>query len=900
MTLLANSLGVYKKIKKQCRHALKVCAAFVFFVFFACVTAAQTLEDLTQQNFAQRSLANVLSLYQRAGLPIIYSNALVASDDIVYYSPPAGEPLVRLRAVLELFNLGLESENIAQTWLVVKKPADFTAQIKITDANTGLPLMNATLAEQGRASVVLDNASNIELNIFADSVRQLRVSHAGCQTQVFALAQLKPENTFKLVCELKPSIEETLVVASFYRWQKASSASHNNITQDDLAQLPSRGNDPMQMVAALPGMANSGASAKLNVRGGASDELLMLFNGVELIEPFHLKDFQGLLSGINSHNLERLDIYSGGYPAQYGSKMSGVIDITPIKPSGENDNLIELNPIFSAFMLAGFTDAKKPENYYIASVQRGNLETTLRTFEKSFGTPRFNDTFLQYYAKLNNTQTYDMGFLSIRDDVALQLSDDRGGEQAQSVYNSQYGWLKTTINHSKKFTSQIQLSSTYSKTRRQGELVRVPNDADASDLKVNDLKASEANRLKVVEGNSLKVIETNSFRASGEGHLNDDRLFSLQNLSYFGLWQFEKKQRLHFGGQAQYAKARYDYSAEVERGDLAILLGVPAQQTWAVVQNPSGVNASSFLSWYSLPTEHVMTELGVRADMQTYATHTQYQLSPRMALNYQFDNDVTFKASAGRFYQAPSIVDLDVTAGQDNFYAPQKADHYIVGVDYPVTEALRIGVEGYLKKLFSPRPRAENLFNPYVLLPELADDRVYLKPSRGTAEGIELSVNYVASENLRSWFSFSTSEVEDKIVGRAQRRGWNQVMAASLSALYQAPSWSVSARWHWHSGWPTTTLPVQVNSVREPLNYTRNDTRLSEFLSLDVRVNKDWTWAGHRLEGYVDITNLTNRNNIGYRQLILSPLAEDDSYALTSERKNLFSIFPVVGLVLHF
>ncbi len=881
--MLVNRVKTVVTTHTHCRSTLKVAAAFVFGTFFAYLCAAQTLVDLGSQNFSQRSLQNVLQLYQRAGVPLIFSSALVVDDFIVQESPPAGEPIARLQALLELYGLGLDTQAVVPhstaptaAWLVVKKPPAFNARIDVIDAHTGLPLFNATLVEQGRTSITLDNRAFFNVDVFADSARLLSVSHADCQTQVLALAQLQQQNRLKLVCDNSFPIEETLVVASFYRWQKETTASQKKLTQDDIAPLPTRGNDPMLAVASLPGIANSGASAKLNIRGGASDELLILFNGVELIEPFHLKDFQGLLSGINNHNVERLDVYSGGYPAQYGSKMSGVIDITPIQPTGENDNLIEFNPIYSALMLAdvistdGAEAQDKPESYYIASVRRGHLETTLRTFEESFGSPRFNDTFLQFHSALNARQSIDVGYLSIRDDIALHLQDEQSNEQAQSIYNSQYGWLKATINHAKNVTSEIQLSSSYSKTKRQGELLGVdPNNGEG-------------------DGSNL----------DGEGRVSDYRLISLQRLGYVGLWQFEKNQRLTFGGHAQYSQADYDYSAHIEVGNLGRLLGLPATRDWSVVQQPSGIDASGFLSWYSLPSDNLMTEFGVRADMQTYTVHTQHQLSPRMALNYQFTDDIALKASAGRFYQASGIMDLDVTAGQHAFYSPQKADHYIVGVDYQITETLNLGVEGYLKKLFSPRPRAENLFNPYVLLPELADDRVYLAPSSATAQGLEFMLNYDADDALRTWFTFALSEVEDNVQGRLERRGWNQVMAASVGALYRAPSWSLSARAYWHSGWPTSVLPNTINNLAEPLNYSRNHERLSDFLSLDVRLNKQWHPASYLLEGYLDITNFTNRNNIGY--LDVNAAATPDGYVINSEAKTLYSIFPMMGLTLYF
>ena len=81
----------------------------------------------------------------------------------------------------------------------------------------------------------------------------------------------------------------------------------------------------------MPGAAATDLSAKFYVRGGAADETLVRFDGLRLANPFHLKDFQSVFSAIDPALIGTIDVYTGGFPANFGDRMSGVIDIHPVR-----------------------------------------------------------------------------------------------------------------------------------------------------------------------------------------------------------------------------------------------------------------------------------------------------------------------------------------------------------------------------------------------------------------------------------------------------------------------------------------------------------------------------------------------------------------------------------------
>ena len=85
--------------------------------------------------------------------------------------------------------------------------------------------------------------------------------------------------------------------------------------------------DVMKMIQTLPGIKSVGeASSGYNVRGGASDQNLILFNNATIFNPMHLF---GVFSAFNSDMINDAELYKSSIPSQYGGRISSVLNITP-------------------------------------------------------------------------------------------------------------------------------------------------------------------------------------------------------------------------------------------------------------------------------------------------------------------------------------------------------------------------------------------------------------------------------------------------------------------------------------------------------------------------------------------------------------------------------------------
>src|SRR5574344_2699988 len=107
-----------------------------------------------------------------------------------------------------------------------------------------------------------------------------------------------------------------------------SLVSVEKITSKDIRQIPSIGGmaDLAQYMQVLPGVVFSGdQGGQLYVRGGSAIQNKVLLDGMVIYNPFHSI---GLFSVFETDVIRNADIYTGGFNAKYGGRLSSIMDIT--------------------------------------------------------------------------------------------------------------------------------------------------------------------------------------------------------------------------------------------------------------------------------------------------------------------------------------------------------------------------------------------------------------------------------------------------------------------------------------------------------------------------------------------------------------------------------------------
>jgi outer membrane receptor protein involved in Fe transport len=605
-------------------------------------------------------------------------------------------------------------------------------------------------------------------------------------------------------------LDEISVYASRYAID-GGLAEPRALSPTDIERVPGSHDDALRALHSLPGIA-SNASARPYIRGSLSEDVLVRYDGIVLLDPFHLKNFQSLISAIDPAAIDRIEVFSGGFPVRYGTRSGGVIDIAPPGAADGREYRASLSLISAGVSARGKSERWPVE--WLGAIRRSVLDL-LDPIEDGFGKPEFSDT-VGRLRWVTDQGAWTAGWLLLDDRLSLGEFNDE--EIATARYRDEYIWLARDHKFSDALGTRATVVVTSSERERDGTLLRPGVTA---------------------------------------GALDEDRSFN--GFEFANDWTYERADgsTYTFGGTLAATRASYRYvrhsefSPEVasafDRGlieDLDVAVR-PKVVTYALY-------AANRRKW-----SHFEAEIGMRLDGQRYdagGDHTQ--VSPRLNLRYDFDQALRLYASVGRFTQAQHVEEWRVEEGQQVADAAQVSIHSILGLEYDTSKGMRLGLEAYSKRWTTVAPYFDNRLDPFSLLPDLSPDRVRLAPHASEATGLEFSARKPVSDALTAWGTFAWSRVADDFAQGDVLRSWDQPLSLNLGLAWKGSRASLSALAGWHRGWPRTPLG------EEPLALgPRNSERWSDFYTLDLRGSWTWSFASGDFSTVLDVTNATNRRN---------------------------------------
>lgn len=623
-------------------------------------------------------------------------------------------------------------------------------------------------------------------------------------------------------------IEEVVVQTSRYLLASPEAPSHAFLTQEQVQNLPRLADETLQAVQRLPGMAVNGFSSLGSVRGGAPNETAILVDGLRLYEPFHLKNFLSPVSLLDSRLIGGLDVYSGGFPASYGDRMSAIIDAQSVRP--EKPRYYELG--LSMFHVNGLASSAfaGERGRALISGRRSNLDQLAKLSEHDFGEPTYSDGFVRLDYSISEATQLSFDALLSADRVTANT--DGGTQRASATYDNRYAWLALDHAWTSDASTRVIASYTDVTNGRKGT-VDDPGRRTGS------------------------VVDNRSFHVAGLRIDTDLRTDAVDHT---------------FGMEARKLSAHYSYWSDVrfEPGfPFADSPGLSLQR--ALAPQPHGFEASAYWSGRLALGRRWTVDAGLRVDTQTYdGSDDAEQWSPRFGILYDVGEGTRWRLSWGRFFQGQAINELQVEDGVDRFYPAQHADHAIASFEHTLGKAVDLRVEVYRKDYGDLMPRFENLFNPLALLPEVEFDRVRIDPAGARAEGIELllvlrPVEIAADGALgfvhgvwSGWFSYSWSRARDYIDSAAVPRSWDQKHAVSVGLAWDNGPWAVTVADSYHSGWPTTPLALVDGRA---VAGARNSKRFGAYNSLDFRVTRTLTLPRGELDVFIETSNALSRHN---------------------------------------
>jgi hypothetical protein len=596
------------------------------------------------------------------------------------------------------------------------------------------------------------------------------------------------------------------------------------LTSTELETLPRLGDDLFRSIARLPGLAADDFTARFWVRGAPNGQLLARLDGVDLIEPFHLKDVDGALSIVDPQTISRLDLTTGGFTAEFGNHLAGVLTMETKTATTLHTSLgLSLTGIGGSNQ--GVFDHARGR--WLAAVRRGYPDVALRVAGRDDEvTPRYYDVTAQVGYEIAPGHTVSLHVLHAGDTLTYQRTNN---PSLSSSYDSDYVWSRWQGVFGPRLTTEAVLSFTRLAWNRRGT-----GSLDGFPFSLRDQR-----RLNVLG-------------------LRNDWSLTLNDRTF-----------LRTGVEAKSGDSRYDYSLSRQHSVVTAGRQVTVTETVNAAPRPEGDTFGAFASVRIQPIATLVLEPGLRFDRQAL-THDSH-VSPRFNAALTLGHTVV-RAAWGAYFQSQALHELAVADGDTAFRRAEFAEHRVLGVEHPLFHGVTLRVEAYERLTSRLRPRWENLDNGYDLFPEAQSDRVRLDPSQARARGVEFLVAGRSGPRLSWNASYALARTEERLAGRWVPRSREQRHTFYADATYApSPRWQFSAAFQYHTGWPTTDVAYSVATLTNgrrvvvSANGPLYGLRLPDYHRLDLRATRRFHLSHGELRAFIDVFNAYDRTNfVGY------------------------------------
>jgi len=618
------------------------------------------------------------------------------------------------------------------------------------------------------------------------------------------------------------------------------------ITPKQIKQIPAVGGQPdlAQYLQVLPGVVFTGdQGGQLYIRGGSPIQNKVILDGMVIYNPFHSI---GLFSVFDTDILRNADIYTGGFGAEYGGRISSVMDITTrdgnkTRFSGKagastfGANLMVEGPISKQ------KEGKGGSSSFIFSAKNSYLEQSSKIFYEYIDEDGLPFNYLDLYGKVsfagaNGSKINVFGF---------NYNDRVNNYKALSDYH----WESFGV----------------------------------------------GSNFLIIPGKSSVLIEGHmaysQYDIALEEKTSPPRTSAINGFNLgFDFTYFIGKDELKYGFEVLGFTTDFVFSNSV---------GLELQQK----ENTSEIGA--YLK-YKKTIGKLLIEPSLR--LSWYASLSNVSLEPRLALKYNATERFRVKFAGGFYSQnlISATSDKDVVNlfygflsgpesipeefdGKEITHKLQKAQHVILGFEYDLAPNVVVNLEGYYKNFSQLTNLNRNKLldeEEYPQAPDVITKDFIIE--KGYATGADFTLKF-DKDRFYFWAVYSLGYVIRKyedVDGTIKEYypHYDRRHNVNLVANYTFGSredWDVNARWNFGTGFPFTltqgyfplinftdgiyTDYTTTNEELGTLYADLNTGRLPTYHRLDVGLKKTFTLSRYtKLEANVSITNVYNRENIFY------------------------------------
>jgi CarboxypepD_reg-like domain/TonB-dependent Receptor Plug Domain/TonB dependent receptor len=636
-------------------------------------------------------------------------------------------------------------------------------------------------------------------------------------------------------------VSEVVVSAEKIADEKNIQTSRIVVQAKDIASLPAIGEtDVFRALQLLPGVkAASDISSGLYIRGGGPDQNLILLDGTVLYNPSHLF---GFFSTFNNDAVKDIELFKGGFPAEYGGRLSAVLNVT-----NKDGDRVSTHGKGSVSLISSRLTAEGPlaSGSWFLSGRRTYLDRIVAIMGLNKGK---NPLPLYYFYDANGKINQDVSendkisFVGYLGQDNLDFNQGDGQISVNLAWGNRTGAMKYTHIFNPTLFSNFVITASAFKTGLTAEF-----------------SGSKAAFENTVSDYSIK------------GDI--DYYAANEHFIKVGFWWSQYR----FGIVRKFGdNVFYDIVFR------PALISLYAQDDWTV-------------------DERWSFQGGLRFEYQDASK--VIKVGPRFSGRYNMTDLITVKAATGIYYQYLNLVSneafsfFDMWIPIDEKMKTPRSMDYVLGIETHPYEDYDFNIETYYKT-YANIGEFKQEATQAVEINELFDI------GKGRAYGAEFFLQK-KSGNVTGYIGYSLSWTYRNFAaineGNDFQPKYDRRHDVSVIANYRlAENWKLGAVYTYATGQTYTEAVARyILGTRERqdafiLPGEQYNRRLEPYHRLDVSITKHTTFLGVTGNWYVQIFNVYNHRNVWFKQFDTS----QNPTQVTDVR--LLPIIPTFGLDFEF
>lgn len=732
----------------------------------------------------------------------------------------------------------------------------------IYDKSNGQPIPYANIILKGTSlGTSTDLNGFFQINNVSVGEQTLFVSFIGYDSIETKVSITEGGIVYKsfYLTEAAKNLETVEISAKKEQARTTTQVSKITVTQKQIKTLPSTGGAPdiAQYLPVLAGVVSTGdQGGQIYIRGGSPVQNKILLDGMTIYNPFHSI---GFFSVFETETIRSVDVLTGGFNAQYGGRVSAVVDIKTKEGNKKRlSGLVSGSPFQAKALIEGPLLKLKDDN--------GTSISFILTGKKSL-LPQTSQSLYNYAAR------------DTANGLPFDYSDVYGKVSLVAANGSKLNIFGFNFKDGVNYTNIADLN--WSNKGYGANFSLIPTG------------------MKMIVGGNLAISQYNislqekdpTPRLSGVKSFNAGLDFTI------------------FGNNSE-----LKYGLDLSGFSTDLAFSSPLGFTYK--QNENTTELAGFVN-FRKTMNRLVIEPSLR--VHSYTALGETVLEPRFAAKLNASNRVRFKLSGGLYSQnlistvsEKDVVNLFVgyiSGPEEQFYKPgtnevvnsrlQKAIHFIGGLEIDVNKNMELNIEAYTKNY-------TQLIDINRFKTKFTDPN-YISET-GKAYGLDLTAKY-EKNGVYVWATFSHAYVNRYDGVQTYPTNFDRRNNVNLLASYTfgaKKSWELAARWNYGSGFPFTLtqgfysnfnfqngISTDVLKGNPDLGVIysdkRNSGRLPDYHRMDISLKKQIAFTKYvKMEIVASATNVYDRKNIFYFDRV------------RFQRVDQLPILPSLAATLHF